>query len=122
MCDETVEAGAQVMHVLDTLRYVVAIGRVARCGPCKTVLDEISADWGIADRELKAAAAKAVRIEHELTVPVRGYFDSITRPALHSPQARRRCAGEGIKRQLRLIDKVLRRLIGLHRWSAGNEE
>ncbi|MGH8590433.1 MAG: hypothetical protein ACREXX_14205 [Gammaproteobacteria bacterium] len=67
------------------------------------------------DCQLENSAAEAVRVEHELTVPVLGHFDPVARSAVHSPQARRRRAGEGVEWQLRLIDKVLRRLVGPYR-------
>ena len=115
VADEPVEPGAQVMRVLDSLRHVVAVGGVARRGPGKAVLDEIPAERRVADGQLEAAAAKPVRVEHELAVPVGGHFDAVAGAALHAPQARGRGAAEGIEGQPGFIDKVLRRFVGLER-------
>src|SRR6478752_3769634 len=74
--------------------------------------DEVLADRRVADGQFEPRTAKAMRIEHELAVPVLRHFHPIAGSAMHAPEARRRRAGQGIERQLRLVDEILGWLLG----------
>lgn len=87
-----VELQGQRVGVFHARAHVVEILAVARGGPGVAVLDQEAADGGVVHLQQVAFAGVAMRVHHELAVPVGGHLDAVLRAAEHAGPA----AGGGV--------------------------
>src|SRR5262249_58896932 len=82
VANQAIEELTERVGVLDALLHVVAVRGVAGRPPRIAVRHQVLANAGIADGELEPGPAEAVRVEHEVAVPVGRDLDAVAGAAV----------------------------------------